>query len=332
MTRSVLIVAEQDNGELRRVSWEAVAAARQLSPARRMLAVLGGSGDRIPDQMASQEVDEVWAVEHPLLARYTSEAYTMALRQLIQELRPDYVVFPHTYQCRDFAPMLAAFFHKSVINDCTGIKLADDGQPVFVRQLFQGKVLAETVAIGQPPHFVSFQAGAFTPTTETAGAHARAVMRRYSPCISGDQSRVKYGIPFRSERETIDLGRAQVIVAVGRGMRASEHIAMARRLSELLGGELAATRPVCDDGWLPSAHQVGSSGQTVAPRVYLALGLSGATQHLVGMRGSHTIVAINKDPGAPIFRVADYGVVRDLFEIVPALIEELEARQLYQGP
>lgn len=325
MTRSVLVVAEQDNGELRRVSWEAIAAARRLTPARLMLAVLSDPAQRIPIQMSSQQVDEVWAVEHPLLARYASEAYTTALRQLIEEIKPEYVVFPHTYQCRDFAPMLAAFFHKSVVNDCTGIELADDGQPVFVRQLFQGKVLAETVAIGKPPHFVSVQTAAFTPASEAAGAPV--VMRRYHPRISGEQSRVKYEAPFRAEREAIDLSMAELIVAVGRGIRAPEYVAMARRLSQLLGGGLAATRPVCDEGWLPFAHQVGSSGQTVAPRVYLALGLSGATQHLVGMRGSNTIVAINKDPNAPIFKVADYGIVGDLFEIVPALMAELEARR-----
>ncbi|MGH9895400.1 MAG: electron transfer flavoprotein subunit alpha/FixB family protein, partial [bacterium] len=199
--------------------------------------------------------------------------------------------------------------------------------PVFVRQLFQGKVLAETVAIGEPPHFVSVQTAAFTPANGATGPRAPVVMRRYHPCISGEQFRVKYEAPFRAEREAIDLSVAELIVAVGRGIRAPEHVATARRLSQLLGGGLAATRPVCDEGWLPFAHQVGSSGQTVAPRVYLALGLSGATQHLVGMRGSHTIVAINKDPNAPIFKVADYGIVGDLFEIVPALIAELEARR-----
>lgn len=324
MTRSVLVAAEHDNGELRRVSWEAITAARRLTPTRLMLAVLSDPAQRIPLQMSSQQVDEVWAVEHPLLARYASEAYTTALRQLIEELKSEYVVFPHTYQCRDFAPMLAAAFHKSLVNDCTGIELADDGQPVFVRQLFQGKVLAETVAIGEPPHFISVQTAAFTPANASVGTPA--VMRRYHPRISGEQGRVKYEAPFRAEREAIDLSMAELIVTVGRGIRAPEYVAMARRLSQLLGGGLAATRPVCDEGWLPFAHQVGSSGQTVAPRVYLALGLSGATQHLVGMRGSHTIVAINKDPNAPIFKVADYGIVGDLFEIVPALIAELEAR------
>ncbi|MGH8601696.1 MAG: electron transfer flavoprotein subunit alpha/FixB family protein, partial [Gammaproteobacteria bacterium] len=286
MTHSALVVAEQGNGELSRVSWEAIAAARQLSPARLMLAVLGASVAGILDQ--TQQVDEVWAVEHPLLARYTWEGYTTALQQLIEEFKPEYVVFPHTYQCRDFTPTLAAFFHKSVINDCTGIELADDGQPVFVRQLFQGKVLAETVAIGEPPHFVSVQTAAFSPANEATGPRAPVVMRRYHPCISGEQFRVKYEAPFRAEREAIDLSVAELIVAVGRGIRAPEHVATARRLSQLLGGGLAGTRPVCDEGWLPFAHQVGSSGQTVAPRVYLALGLSGATQHLVGMRGSHT--------------------------------------------
>lgn len=324
MAHSLLVIAEQGHGGLHRMTWEALSAGRSLSQGVLTVAVLGRSVASLAEAVAAGPIDSVCLVEHDLLEHYTPEAYTMAIRQLILEVKPDFVIAPHTYQARDFVPRLAASFRRSVVSDCVGIEL-DEDRPVFIRQLFSGRVLAETLLVGAPPYFITLQANAFSNTF--IGTNQLAPIRRFDVSFSGVRISTRNEPPLRTMREAIDLTKIPAIVAVGRGIRAPEHIEMARRLASLLGGEVAATRPVCDEGWLPMAHQVGSSGQTVAPKLYLALGLSGATQHVVGMRGSGTIIAINKDPNAPIFKIADYGIVGDLFEIVPVLIDELQSRQ-----
>jgi electron transfer flavoprotein alpha subunit len=188
--------------------------------------------------------------------------------------------------------------------------------------MFQGKLAAEVVPEGASPHLVTFQIGAFRAESAargTAPASVNAVP--FSPDVAA--IRVKPEAPFQEAKQAVDLSQAERIVSVGRGIKGQEHLELVRKLAAALGAELAASRPICDAGWLPMERQVGSSGQTVAPKLYLALGISGAIQHLVGMKGSRTIVAVNKDPDAPIFEVADYGIVGDLFEVVPALLAEL---------
>ena len=223
---------------------------------------------------------------------------------------------------RDFAPKLAASLGKGMIGDCIGYRY-ENGKLIFVRQMFQGKTAADVIFAGAAPWFASFQAGAFRGDQAAHGASKRR--SRPSPSISKpEQIRTKPLELFREAKQAVDLTQAPILVAVGRGIKAPENIPLAEKLAKLLGGELAASRPICDEGWLPMDRQIGSSGQTVAPKLYLALGISGAIQHVVGMKGSRTIAAINKDQNAPIFEVADYGIVGDIFEIVPALTEELE--------
>jgi electron transfer flavoprotein alpha subunit len=264
----------------------------------------------------------VLLAEHDLLASYTPDGYTAALKQVIAQAKPDLVLLPHSYQVRDFAPKLAASLGKGMIGDCVGHR-HENGKLIFVRQMFQGKTAADVVFEGAAPWFATFQAGAFRADLVTKG-DTNAPVTAISVELKPEQIRTKPLELFREAKQAVDLTQAPILVAVGRGIKAPENIALAEKLAKAIGGELAASRPICDEGWLPMDRQIGSSGQTVAPKLYLALGISGAIQHVVGMKSSRTIVAINKDANAPIFEIADYGIVGDLFEIVPALTEELE--------
>ena len=271
-------------------------------------------------ELASRHLDKVYAVEHELLGEYTPDGYCLALRQLIERVQPSVVLFPHTYQVRDFLPKLATSLGRVAVSDAVSHRI-DNGQVVLVRQLFQGKVNVDVRFVGDGPHFASLQAGAYRADQVTAGA---ATVEAFAPQISPDQIRTRPQEPFRESQRAVDLGAAEIIVSVGRGIKEADNLPLIQKLADVLGAELAASRPICDAGWLPMERQVGSSGQTVTPKMYLAVGISGAIQHLVGMKGSRIIVAINKDANAPIFEVADYGIVGDLFQIVPELIEAIQ--------
>jgi electron transfer flavoprotein alpha subunit len=324
---SVLLVLEESGGKIKRASWEALAAANRLAPAQEITAVvIGAETEALAAEAAAKPVGKVVRVEHPLLNTYTADGFSLALHQLLQNQSPTQVVFPHTYQVRDYAPALACKFGQVLIGDVIAI---EDG-PIFTRQLLQGRLTGTYRHSGDGPCFVSVQAGAFRPDSniaapETQGSAGPAPIELFTPTLDPAQIRTKPGEPFRESAQTVDLGSAQRIVSVGRGIKGAENLPLIEALAGALGAELAASRPICDNGWLPMARQVGSSGQTVAPKLYLAVGISGAIQHLVGMKGSQCIVAINKDRDAPIFEVADYGIVGDLFEVVPALTEAVKA-------
>ncbi len=322
---NILLITEQREGKWNKTGFETLAAAQQIAKeagGRLAAAVIGKDLAALAGELAASKLDEVLLVEHELLAAYTPDGFTIALGQVIAQAKPDLVLLPHTYQVRDFAPKLAASLGKGMIGDCVGYR-HESGKLIFVRQMFQGKTAADVTFQGGPPWFATFQAGAFRADLVERGV-AKAPVRAVSVELKPEQIRTKPRELFREAKQAVDLTQAPVIVAVGRGIKAPENIAIAEKLAKLLGGELAASRPICDEGWLPMERQIGSSGQTVAPKLYLALGISGAIQHVVGMKGSRTIVAINKDANAPIFEVADYGIVADLFEVVPALTEELE--------
>ena len=311
----VLVVMEQRAGVLNRMSVEALAAGQALAAmvgGECSAAVLGSGG------VAVSGAAKVFSVEHALLKDYTADGYVIALEQLVKKLAPSYVLFPHTYQVRDFAPALATRFGQVLISDVTGIHAG----PVFVRQLLQGKLNADYKQTGDGPCFVSVQAGSFRAD---AVVESTATVEVFVPEVEAAQIRNKPGELFRESAQTVDLSAAPVIVSVGRGIGEESNIAMVQELATALGAELAASRPICDNGWLPMERQVGSSGQTVSPKLYLAVGISGAIQHLVGMKGSKAVIAINKDENAPIFEVADFGVVGDLFEIVPELTKAVLA-------
>jgi electron transfer flavoprotein alpha subunit len=319
----VLVVIEQKENRISRISWEALAAGQRLAAlngAPVTAVLLGQDASALAVEVAAHPVTKVLRLEHALLAQYTPDAFTLALQQLIKKEAPAAVVLPHTYQVRDYAPALAARLGQVLISD-----VVDMGQgPVFTRQLMQGRLNGEYKPAGGGPCLVSVQAGAFRTEAVEATANP-APIETFNPALEAAQIRTKPGLPFRGSSQTVDLGSAQLIVSVGRGIKEAENLSLVQDLATALGAELAASRPICDNGWLPMERQVGSSGQTVAPKLYLAVGISGAIQHLVGMKGSQCIVAINKDPDAPIFEVADYGIVGDLFEVVPALTEAIKA-------
>ena len=317
----ILVVAEQRDGVLNRVSWEAIAAAQAVGgPIKVVVPGIGVSSSA--GELAAADVAEVIALEHEALGAYTADGFVQALAALVGAESPSHVFFPHTYQTRDYAPRLAARLDRAIATDCTAIK-SGAGAPVYVRPMFQGKVHADVVLEGDAPHFATFQIGAFRADAVKKGG-AAAPVRQVAASVDAASIRQKPEAPFREAKQAVDLGQAERIVSVGRGIKSEEHIALAKQLAEALGAEIAASRPICDAGWLPMERQVGSSGQTVAPKLYLALGISGAIQHVVGMKGARTIVAINKDPEAPIFEIADYGIAGDLFEVVPAIIEALK--------
>lgn len=323
---NILLITEQRDGKWNKVSFETLAAAQQIAGEVKgsLRAVVIGKGvSALADELATKRLEEVLLVEHQLLEKYTADGYAAALKQVIEQAKPDLVLLPHTYQVRDFAPKLAAKMSKGLVADCVGYR-NDGGKLVFVRQMFQGRTAADVTFQGAAPWLATFQAGAFRADQVAAGS-GKAAVKPLSVDLKADQIRTKPLELFREAKQAVDLTQSPIIVAIGRGIKAPENIPQAQKLAELLGGEIAASRPICDEGWLPMERQIGSSGQTVAPKLYLALGISGAIQHVVGMKGSRCIVAINKDANAPIFEVADYGIVADIFEIIPALTEALES-------
>ena len=322
----ILVVTEQRQGKWNNASFETLVAAQQIAAVTSgtiSAAVIGKGVAALAGEVTAKNVAEVLLVEHDLLDSYTPDGFCAALKQVTESAKPDLVLFPHTYQVRDFAPKLAAMLGKGMIGDCIGLR-NEGGKLVFVRQMFQGKTAADVTFTGAAPWFVSFQSGAFRADQLAAHPGGKAAVNNVSVNLSAGDIRTKPLELFKEAKSAVDLTQAPLIVSIGRGIKAPENIAQAEALAKAMGAELAASRPICDEGWLPMERQIGSSGQTVAPKLYLALGISGAIQHVVGMKGARTIVAVNKDQNAPIFEIADYGVVADIFEVMPALTEELQ--------
>jgi electron transfer flavoprotein alpha subunit len=318
----ILVIAEQRDGALNRATWEALVAAQQLAGGDEIqIVVPGAASAAAATEVAAAGAGSVLTVTNAALEPYTPDGYVLALAQVISASSPRAVLLAHTYQARDFAPMLAARLNLPLVTDVTGIS-GTGGEATFTRPMFQGKLAAEVKPAGKSACLVTVQIGAFRADTLRKGSAPSAV-NEMAVTIDPAAIRQKPEAPFQEARQAVDLSQAARIVAVGRGIKSQEQLPVAEKLAQAMGAELAASRPICDSGWLPMERQIGSSGQTVAPKLYVALGISGAIQHLVGMKGSRTIVAINKDAEAPIFEVADYGIVGDLFEIVPALTAEL---------
>jgi len=322
MSNGILVFIEHKAGALNKTSLEAIAAAQKLGSDLRQTVsavVLGSGVQALAQEIAAYDLSKVVYADHAQLAEYTPDAYAAAMEQIVRSSETEYVVLSHTYLVRDFAPKLAARFRKGLISDCIRMS-AGDQKVTFTRRIFLGKLDADVISDGEPPVFVTFQSGAFRPEQAVKGSGAPVE----TTSVDIGEIRMKPEAPFQEVKAAVDLSKADIIVAVGRGIKNKENIALAEKLAEVLGGDLAASRPICDAEWLPIDRQIGSSGQTVAPKLYVAVGISGAIQHLVGMKNSRTIVAINKDPEAPIFDIADYGIVGDLFEVLPVLTEEIK--------
>lgn len=322
MSSGILVFIEHRAGVLNKTSLEAIAAAQELASQmqQEVTAVIPGADvQALAQEIAAYDLAKVVTATNAKLADYTPDGYTDAIEAVVRKLDPQLVVMPHTYLVRDYAPKLAARFGKSLISDCIRAQVAE-GSITFTRRIFLGKLDSDVISDGESPVFATFQSGAYRPDQAKKGSGAAIE----DTAVEIGEIRMTPEAPFQEVKQAVDLSKADIIVAVGRGIKSKDNLALAEKLAEVLGGDLAASRPICDAEWLPIDRQIGSSGQTVAPKLYVALGISGAIQHLVGMKNSGTIVAINKDAEAPIFDIADYGIVGDLFEAVPVLTEEIK--------
>lgn len=317
----ILVFIEHKDCVLNKTSLEAVAAAQSIAKdlGLKVSAVLPCDKDcTLAQEIAGYDVEKVIVAKNDKLGTYTPDGYADAWEHVIKSTNPQYVIMSHTYQVRDFAPKVAARLGREVVGDCIRYK-AEDGKLVLTRRIFLGKLDADVIIGGEAPYFVTFQSGAFRGDNAEKGSAVVETMD-----VSVGDIRMTPEAPFQEAKASVDLTKSEIIVAVGRGIKSQENIALAQQLADVLGADLAASRPICDSEWLPIDRQIGSSGQTVAPKVYIALGISGAIQHIVGMKNAGTIVAVNKDSEAPIFDIADYGIVGDLFEAVPVMVEEIK--------
>ena len=325
MPNTILVVVEQREGKLNRVSWETLVAGQKLAAETGWVleaAVVGAGVSAIASEIAAKKLAKVYDVEAGVLESYTPDAFSAALKQFLDSKQPRLVLMPHTYQVRDFIPKLATAMGRTVVSDCIGFR--KDGEKLFfTRQMFQGKFAADVSFTCEAPWFATFQSGAFRGDQVEAGSSA-APVETVNVDVPASAIRTKPQSPFKEAKQAVDLTQAEVIVSVGRGIKEQKNIDLAKQLADALSGEIAASRPICDSGWLPMDRQIGSSGQTVSPKLYLALGISGAIQHIVGMKGARSVVAVNKDREAPIFEIADVAVVANLFDVVPPLIEEVK--------
>jgi len=321
---NILVVLENKNGSIHRMSLEAISGAQQIGKECGLsvgLLAMGENASALAAEAFQYSVEEVLTVENEFLNTYTADGYSAAVTQVISAENPQYVFFGHTYQIRDYVPRISAKLKRPFLNDVVSFT-ADGGQPTFYKQAFNSKLVSELQTSGDGPVLVSFQSAAFSSENIQNGS---AAVRSVNIDLDASEIKTTSEEPFQEEAGGVDLSTAELIVSIGRGIGKEEHIPLAQELAKVIGAELASSRPVVDSGWLPSYHQVGSSGQTVAPKMYLALGISGAIQHMVGMKGSKNIVVINKDPDAPLFEIADYGVVGDIQEIIPKLTEALQS-------
>lgn len=317
----ILVFIEHKNCVLNKTSLEAIAAAQSIAKdlGLKVSAVIPCSAEcPLAQEIAQYDLEKVIVAKNEKLGTYTPDGYADAWEQVIKAVNPQYIVMAHTYQVRDFAPKVAARLGREVVGDVIRYR-SDGGKLVFTRRIFLGKLDADVTVGGDAPYFVTFQSGAFRGDSAAKGSAAVETMD-----VSVGEIRMTPEDPFQEAKASVDLTKSEVIVAVGRGIKSEENLALAQQLADVLGADLAASRPICDSDWLPIDRQIGSSGQTVAPKLYIALGISGAIQHIVGMKNSGTIVAINKDSEAPIFDIADYGIVGDLFEAVPVMVEEIK--------
>ena len=318
---SILVFIEHRNCVLNKTSLEAIAAAQSIGAELGLTVSAMIPCDRdcaLAQEIAQYDLERVIVAKNEKLSTYTPDAYADAWEQIIRSTSPQFVVMAHTYQVRDFAPKVGARLGRELVGDCIRYR-SEGGKLVFTRRIFLGKLDADVTIGGEPPYFVTFQSGAFRGDNAAKGSAAVETME-----VNIGDVRMTPEEPFQEAKASVDLTKSEIIVAIGRGIKSQDNIALAQELADVLGGDLAASRPICDNEWLPIDRQIGSSGQTVAPKVYIALGISGAIQHIVGMKNAGTIVAINKDAEAPIFDIADYGIVGDLFEAVPVMIEEIK--------
>ena len=321
MAGKIVVLGEHRDGRLKKISWEATGLGRKLATELGKdlcLALVGSEIEDLAREVSARSGLEVVVLANDRCRHYTPEAYCEVLAAYARTDDPYLLLLGHSYQTMDFAPKLATMLDRGLIPNCVDYR-CNDGQLLWVRQVFNGKLNLEVSPKGDPPYLVSLQQGAFPASEEDLNASPQVEHRQ--SVVADDVLRRKLLEVMEAVQTRVDLSQAEIIVAGGRGLGSKEKFQLILELASALGAGVGASRPVTDGGWLPKEHQIGSSGQTVTPRLYIACGISGAIQHLVGMSNAGCIVAINKDPYAPIFQVADYGIVGDVFQVVPKLIE-----------
>lgn len=321
MSENIFVLAEHLKGELTEPTFEALGAARAVADetGSQVVGLLLGQGvEGLAGQMGA--ADRVLVVDDPVLADFTPEAYLVVLEPLLREHQPRLTLLLNTAMGMDLAAALSVRLDWPLVAYCNGLR-TEDGTVVTTSQVYGGKVMAECALTGGPA-LVSVLAGAFPADAGRTG-DAPSV-ESVAPPVLLDGLRTRFRGLIEPEAGDVDITRAEVIVAVGRGIQSEDNLELAEELAEALGGVEAASRPITDAGWLPRTRQVGKSGMTVKPKLYLALGISGAPEHVEGMKDAELIIAVNTDPNAPIFDVAHYGVEADLFDVVEALLETLE--------
>ena len=309
-----LVIIEHKNGVLHRMSREAISGAQKIGGDITAL-VIGENAESISSELSNFKIEKTIIVNHELVPYYNVDGYKEIIKQVVNTISPDIIITGHTYQARDFMPRISAALDIPFIPDI--VELEDS---IYIKQVLNSKLNA-SISSSSDRVLISFQSASFSEEDVIKGSSSS---ESFDVDLDSSSIKSKSDDPFQESASEVDLESAELIVSVGRGIEKEENKSIAFELAEVIGAEVSASRPVVDAGWLPSSRQVGSSGSTVSPKLYLSLGVSGAIQHVVGMKGSKNILAINKDSDAPIFEIADYAVVGDLLEIVPKLITALQ--------
>lgn len=318
MNRNVLVITEMKNSQLRNVSIEALTAAKQVAGDGEVVSAIMGTGVSQHAEVLSQYgADQIFVIENESLKEYHPELYLEAYVQLIGEVNPDVIIMGHTGNGRDIAPRVAAKLDLGLVSDCIKVNLDEEAQIVLTRPVYSGKLFEEVKFVNGQKVFISIRPNNITPVQQ-------AGLGQIVPFEVEEEASLRTVIKeiVRKASATVDLSEAKVIVAGGRGVKEPEGFKLLNEMAVVLNGAVGASRGACDAEYCDYALQIGQTGKVVTPDLYIACGISGAIQHVAGMSNSKVIVAINKDPEAPIFDIADYGIVGDLFEIIPLLTQE----------
>jgi len=309
-----LVIIEHKNGKMHRMSIEAIVGAQKIGGQITAL-VIGKDHEEVANKLLNYEIEKTIVVDHDLVPAYNADGYKEIIKQVFDSVDAKFIIAGHTYQSRDFMPRISAALDIPLIADL--IEIENDK---YVKQVMNSKLNA-SITSNQDKAILTFQSASFSEENINEGSNP---LEKFEVTLDPSLIKSKAEDPFQESSSEVDLESAEFIVSVGRGIEKEENKSIAFDLAQLLGAEVSASRPVVDSGWLPSARQVGSSGSTVSPKLYFSLGVSGAIQHVVGMKGSKNILAINKDRDAPIFEISDYAVVGNVLEIIPKLIEKLK--------
>ena len=326
--QGVWVVAEHHNGKVHSVSFELLSVGRDLADKLEVelsAVLMGDQLQEVAKQLIGYGADRVCLAEDPALDPFNDESHSKVLTEMIQQKKPDVLLAGATAMGRSFIPRVAVAVETGLTADCTGLDIGEDGLLYQTRPAFGGNVMATILCPNRRPQMATVRP--MVMKKRVFDEQRQGVVEPFTPSQEAITSRVKVLDTVIQEQETVRLAEADVVVTGGRGLQKAENFDVIEELALLLDGAVGATRSVVDEGWMPYSHQVGQTGKTVSPKLYMACGVSGAIQHVVGMQGSEIIVAVNRDPEAPIFDIVNYGVVADLFEFLPAFVKKIKEKR-----